>query len=203
MDSLAFIHLAQAYDEPLPAPEPVKVNWRQVRRRSLRSILPLGIALSLFGAIAPAFALLKDGDYGAKVTQIQQRLQELGYFQADATGYYGDYTTSAVKHFQRQNGLKEDGVVGSQTEAALQATYPATPEPDTQPTVRRGDRGATVLRVQRQLSSLKYFDYRNMDGVFDAETEKAVSQFQRDRGLKVDGVVGLKTHTTLRNLTGL
>jgi peptidoglycan hydrolase-like protein with peptidoglycan-binding domain len=36
-----------------------------------------------------------------------------------------------------------------------------------------------------------------VDGVFGAETEKAVRQFQADHGLTVDGVVGRKTWAAL------
>lgn len=202
MESLAYIHLAEAYNEPLEVPS-VGVKWTKKNWRSLLSLIPLGIAASMLGATSPALALLKDGETGSEVAKLQYRLQELGYLKADTSGYYGDLTKEAVMHFQENNGLKPDGIVGPKTEAALEQKYPATPAPDTQPTVKLGNTGGTVLRVQRQLSSLQYFDYTNMTGVFDEATEEALKKFQKDYGLTADGVAGFKTHTALRNYTGL
>ena len=62
------------------------------------------------------------GDRGADVTKIQQRLRQFGYLNAPADGIFGQATYNAVVWFQRQNGLKADGVVGPATAAALGIT---------------------------------------------------------------------------------
>lgn len=59
------------------------------------------------------------GDRGADVTKVQQRLRQYGYMDAPADGIFGQATYDAVVWFQRKNGLKADGVVGSATAAAL------------------------------------------------------------------------------------
>lgn len=64
---------------------------------------------------------------------------------------------------------------------------PPIPLPTFPPTVRRGDRGATVEQLQVALGGLK------VDGKFGWFTDRAVRAFQRAHGLKVDGVVGPKT----------
>ncbi|MEB3826315.1 peptidoglycan-binding domain-containing protein [Phormidium sp. CCY1219] len=202
MDSLAFIHLAEAYNHKLELPQ-MRVKAPKRGWRSLMALIPLGLTASFLGMSSPALALLRQGESGKEVNQIQYRLQELGYFQTDISGYYGDITKQAVKHFQKENGLTPDGIVGPQTLAALNQKYPQTPKPSTQPTVKLGNDGGTVVRVQRQLSSLGYLNYKKIDGTFDAQTKAALKQFQADYGLKADGVVGLKTHTALRNYTGL
>lgn len=57
---------------------------------------------------------------GDDVMQLQQRLLALGYWQVgDADGVFGPATAEAVKHFQTNNNLTVDGVVGQQTWAML------------------------------------------------------------------------------------
>lgn len=66
-----------------------------------------------------AQALSKYGSTGGEVTQIQQRLQELGYDPGAADGIYGTRTKNAVISFQRDYGLSDDGIAGPKTLEAL------------------------------------------------------------------------------------
>jgi len=59
------------------------------------------------------------GINGTDVKEIQKRLIELRYLKSGATGYFGTDTETAVKAFQKQNGLTADGNVGSQTRELL------------------------------------------------------------------------------------
>ena len=52
---------------------------------------------------------------GIDVTNIQQRLSELGFYEGDITGVYDRQTAEAVRNFQQQNGLTADGIVGPDT----------------------------------------------------------------------------------------
>lgn len=66
-------------------------------------------------------------------------------------------------------------------------------------TLKRGMRGEQVKLLQETLNELPAgaaLDLK-VDGIFGAETEKAVRQFQADKGLTVDGVVGPKTWKAL------
>ena len=63
-------------------------------------------------------ALYKRGASGATVTQIQTRLKSWGYYSGSVDGIYGSATESAVKYFQRKNGLSVDGQAGDKTLAA-------------------------------------------------------------------------------------
>lgn len=61
-------------------------------------------------------------------------------------------------------------------------------------TLRRGSSGGDVTVMQRYLIALGYHcGDRGEDGVFGADTRSAVRAFQKDYGLKVDGVCGPKT----------
>jgi hypothetical protein len=57
-------------------------------------------------------------------------------------------------------------------------------------TIKLGDTGDDVKRLQRVFARTKVLGPDNVDGVFGAQTEKAVKDFQQSNGLVVDGVVG-------------
>lgn len=60
--------------------------------------------------------------------------------------------------------------------------------------IRSGDRGMSVRIVQQGLIDAGYdLPQHGVDGVFGGETRAAVVQFQRDRGIAPDGVVGPDT----------
>lgn len=59
------------------------------------------------------------GSTGDEVAKIQSRLSAWGYYNGSIDGQYGYLTYSAVKEFQRKNGLTIDGIAGPQTLAAL------------------------------------------------------------------------------------
>lgn len=64
-------------------------------------------------------ALSKYGSRGSEVTQIQTKLKRWGYYKGSVDGIYGSQTVSAVKYFQRKNGLTVDGIAGKKTLAAM------------------------------------------------------------------------------------
>lgn len=72
-----------------------------------------------FSKIPMAYALSQYGSSGEEVKQIQSKLKEWGYYQGNVDGIFGSQTYEAVRKFQSSNGLKVDGIAGSQTLAAL------------------------------------------------------------------------------------
>lgn len=61
----------------------------------------------------------KRGSSGQTVTEIQKRLKNWGYYSGEVDGIFGSRTETAVKQFQKKNGLSVDGKVGPATLAAL------------------------------------------------------------------------------------
>lgn len=59
-------------------------------------------------------------------------------------------------------------------------------------TIKKGDKGSEVKQLQRVL-------HLEEDGIFGSVTEEAVKAFQKDKGLKVDGIVGVNTWRLLLN----
>jgi putative chitinase len=67
---------------------------------------------------AGSHPVLKKGDEGPDVVELQNELREAG-FKVVADGDFGENTEEAVKAFQSHHGLKDDGVVGPATWGAL------------------------------------------------------------------------------------
>lgn len=64
-------------------------------------------------------AVLKQGEKGGEVKEVQRRLKNWGYYNGEIDGVYGNATKEAVIKFQRKNGLIADGIVGKATFEAL------------------------------------------------------------------------------------
>ena len=59
-------------------------------------------------------------DEGSNVRRLQRRLVELGYLESGAVdGKYGPKTKRAVEQFQKKNGLRADGIAGTQTQQMM------------------------------------------------------------------------------------
>lgn len=66
------------------------------------------------------------------------------------------------------------------------------------PTLKRNSHGHEVLLLQQKLKNIGY-QISAADGVFGAETERAVEEFQRDQDIKVTGIVTNSTWRALKN----
>ena len=84
----------------------------------LRKIIAVVFCL-LFVLSIGALAAYRRGDSGETVKSIQTRLKRWGYYNGAIDGIYGSRTEKAVRLFQQKNGLKVDGICGSETMAAL------------------------------------------------------------------------------------
>lgn len=63
--------------------------------------------------------MLRLGSRGEEVRILQENLNKLGYTVGLADGIFGPRTEAGVIAFQQENGLKADGIVGSQTSQRL------------------------------------------------------------------------------------
>lgn len=70
------------------------------------------------------------------------------------------------------------------------------------PQLQKGTSGEAVRLLQQQLITFGYLGNDNFDAQFGSVTEAAVQQFQRDRNLKDDGVVGANTWSALGTWAG-
>ena len=126
------------------------------------------------------------GTQHAYVAEIQQRLMDLNYMEADEpTTLFGPMTSQAIQYFQRKNGLPMTGVANAQTLSLLFSDEAKSYM------VSEGESGADVESLQQRLADLGYSV--SVTGYFGTETAAAVKAFQRNNGLTVDGKVGAQT----------
>jgi len=62
---------------------------------------------------------LRSGAAKEAVTVLQRQLKALGYYQGELDGVYGPGTEGAVSQFQRDSNLGVDGIVGCDTQVAI------------------------------------------------------------------------------------
>lgn len=74
--------------------------------------------------------ILRDGDYGADVIELQTRLKAVGYDPGEIDGEFGRNTESAVKALQTAAGITVDGEFGPDSLAALVALEGVEDDPD-------------------------------------------------------------------------
>ncbi len=81
--------------------------------------------------------------------------------------------------------------IGMMTAAATASEVSSTPV-----ALQQGSRGTEVRTIQRKLKNWGYYTGA-VDGIFGAQTKKAVIYFQKKNGLTADGIVGPKTLAAL------
>jgi peptidoglycan hydrolase-like protein with peptidoglycan-binding domain len=70
--------------------------------------------------------ILKIGSQGPAVKKLQSDLRAIGLFNHKTdTGFYGPQTELAVKKYQRQRGIKIDGIYGPRTQHMLENEHHA------------------------------------------------------------------------------
>lgn len=136
------------------------------------------------------FPTLRTGSRGNMVKYLQFMLKTMGYDVGSIDGIFGSNTAAAVRAFQQANGLEPDGIVGRLTWYKLNNLTPSAS------TLRYGSYGAEVRYLQQKLYS-KLYPAGTIDGIFGANTQNAVKEFQTENGLVADGIVGRNTWAAL------
>ncbi len=133
---------------------------------------------------------LKRGDQGDEVAKLQQRLLETYYYIGPCDGAFGSNVEAAVKSFQTSVGLSADGKVGPTTYGALFGGAAIFNGGIPRRSLSSGMRGYDVFVLQMKLCNINYMSAIVTPGYFDSATVTAVSSFQKDNNLTVDGKVG-------------
>lgn len=94
-------------------------NNKKVQTILLAFTVTFIVLFILISKYNEVFALSKYGSQGEEVRQIQTKLKRWGYYNGSVDGIYGSKTLSAVKSFQKKNGLAVDGIAGTKTLNAM------------------------------------------------------------------------------------
>ena len=130
------------------------------------------------------------GDTGLNVYALQKALEQMGYFNGECTGSYGDMTQQAVLQFQRDNGLE---VTGAADPATWVAIYSGSARgARVAGAIQVGDEGEAVRQLQQRLGELGYYA-GEATGRFDYPTASAVRLFQMATGLPNTGAADADT----------
>ena len=133
---------------------------------------------------------LQKGSTDPAVRDLQEALKALGHDPGPIDGVFGTTTETAVKAFQQARGITADGIVGK-------VTWINIDEADqSEPVLKIGSTGLPVRRAQKRMSLVGY-DVGGVDGRYGTHMEAAVKKLQQQRGLAVDGVVGLQTWSVI------
>jgi peptidoglycan hydrolase-like protein with peptidoglycan-binding domain len=165
--------------------------------------------------------VLRPGDHGDEVKILQTKLQDRGYYLGQpADGFFGVHTEEAVKDYQYHRWcdhpvppfatkavppppppyppicqdlaltwpLAVDGVVGFNTWSRLDP-----------PELQKGAKGPYTKLCQALLNYWGASPPLDLDGDFGDKTLKAVMDFQKVQGIKVDGIVGPVTWGRLQS----
>jgi murein DD-endopeptidase MepM/ murein hydrolase activator NlpD len=128
------------------------------------------------------------------VAALQVALHAQRLYSGDVDGILGPGTATALRTFQRREGLLADGIPGPQTRRALgglgRHRYGSR-------TMHLGHRGWDVAALQYALSA-HGFPCGPLDGTFGSHVQAALLRFQRFAGLSQVGFVGPGTRAALR-----
>ena len=154
--------------------------------------------------------LIRMGNRGDSVKELQTKLNALGYDCGAVDGIFGSKTQAAVVAFQKAMGISVDGIVGPETWGKMGVTgITVTTAPaaatsavsltisSNMPLITKGNTGDAVKALQTKLNALGY-DCGKVDGIFGDKTLAAVKAYQTDKALLVDGMVGSQTWGALR-----
>jgi peptidoglycan hydrolase-like protein with peptidoglycan-binding domain len=157
-----------------------------------KSVVCVGLAA---GAIAINMMPIAAFSYTPEIASVQELLAKRGFNPGAIDGVKGTSTTEAVVAAQTFYKLEADGVVGTETIAALESDpyeieVSSNPSPDNQPS------NANILEVQKLLAK-RGFNPGAIDGVKGTLTREAIVAAQTFYKLEADGVVGSETIAAL------
>ena len=163
--------MAAVVDEPAPVYVPaeddteeiIEEEEEEIEAEPMESQPPIGLHSH-------------DEEGETAVRRLQTRLKELEYLDQEPDGDFGSKTLKALKRFQKENGLKQTGVLDEATSDKL---FPK-PEVTTAPEdvlYTEGARGKDVRTVQRRLRQYGFYT-RAINGQYDEYTTDMVRDFQ-------------------------
>ena len=118
-----------------------------------------------------------------KVQEVQKILKLYGYPIGNVDGKIGPSTRTAILRFQKDNNLDETRFVDKATWGKLHAF-------DASGLVVNGD--INVKAVQQALENAG-LHIGKIDGALGPQTKRMIVMFQKSKGLRGDGIIGIQT----------
>ena len=152
------------------------------KRNVLALCLAASLALPRLAAAADCAAGMTDQVYAAYVRTAQLELNLHGYDAGTPGGIPNPKLESAVRDYQRDAKLPEDGCVSKGLVDHLQFVLPRVEK------ARNSHAESTVGEVQKLLMQRGYY-MGTVDGMNGSRTRDAIRRFEKDANLPVTGKV--------------
>ena len=117
--------------------------------------------------------------------ELKEKLNALGYGHISVTNLYGDWTVNRVKKFQRENGLRVNGIADEPTWAKINELI-------SQMEFKVGDRHPNIIIIKQKLNAIG-FDRISETDYYGSWTKTRVTQFQEYYGLQQTGTTNKQT----------
>jgi peptidoglycan hydrolase-like protein with peptidoglycan-binding domain len=161
---------------------------------------------------SPIFRPTKD-----QITQVQKTLKDKKLYNGEATGSYNNETRTAIKSFQKDNGLKETGTLNRATlekfgvaltdaqkaipvspnsfaASKSDPSKPATKSSDSKSSSRTIFRASTdQIKAAQKLMKSKSFYGGDETGKLDDATRAGLKKYQQANGLNATGTLNQVT----------
>lgn len=137
----------------------------------------------------------RDGDRGLHIVELKKDLTSLGFgnFPKNPSLNYGPVTSKVVKDFQKEYGLKVNGIANKTTLDKLKQVLKNS--------LFIGDRNSEVRQMKKKLSLAGFGNFpKNPSNAYGKVTEAVVKDFQKSYGLRVSGVADEKTLEKLKEI---
>lgn len=158
---------------------------------------------------ADSLPTLRYGNHGTEVLGLQLYLRQEGRTYLNGTGYFGDNTRKAVRHFQARNNLPVTGVVNRATWRKVisnqwHVPVPDYPNPQLSPGASLNNRrGDNLANMTVRLGGLPWFDAYGDNTVYSGGLLRSVKEFQRRVGLQGTGVFGARTTNRMNTVIAI
>lgn len=141
---------------------------------------------------------LGEGATRPAVAQMQLRLKAAGFDPKNSNGVFDERTRGALEAFQRASGVKVSGRLDGATWSKLKKTIIDSASP-TAPAQTLNERSGEVKRTEALLKKAG-FATGAVDGLFTAQTAKAVRALETKTRRTVDGKLGTGDLAALKKL---
>lgn len=141
---------------------------------------------------------LGEGTSRPAVVQLQRRLKAAGFDPKNVNGVFDERTRGALEAFQRASGVTVSGRLDGATWKHLKKTIIDSDSP-TAPAQTLNERSGEVKRSEALLKKAG-FATGEVDGLFTAQTAKAVRALERKTKRTVDGKLGTGDLAALKKL---
>lgn len=136
----------------------------------------------------------KRGDRHVKIVEIKKKLNHIGFGGIKETELFGSWMETQVKQLQDYYGLDVTGKVDDQTLAKIDEVYNSP--------FQLGERHDEIPALKEKLNRIGY-GHITVTTLYGSFMDNRVRKFQRDHGLRVNGIVDEVTLNKINELSRL